>query len=41
MLLRERSPSAHIATGMTIPLLAASGNNQFNEDNTIKNFKYI
>ena len=25
MLLRERSPSAHIATGMTIPLLAASG----------------
>ena len=31
MLLRERSPSAHIATGMTIPLLAASGANYTNE----------
>ena len=25
MQLRERSPSTHIVTGMTIPLLAASG----------------
>ena len=31
MLLRERSPSTHIVTGLTIPQLAASGNNLPNE----------
>ena len=39
MQLRERSPSTHIVTGMTIPLLAASGSNLPIDDNTYKNFK--